>query len=363
MPTKVTQHFFSIALVFCAAFASAAPDEFATAVLGDDPILYYRMSELGNTTTNLGSLGSAFDGTINGAPLQGVPMSSGDAGMQFTGVDDFIESLAVAPPSLTGNPDFSAETLIRVPAGALAVGWPPFLHWGMPGTGNSVYFSLRQNNNNIVYAGFYNAGLMTSVPICFDTWLHVVWTRDSNGGTNDSETGTTLYINGNPVALIRDPVLNPGFDANLTITATTFTVNRATDFTRFSTIEMDEVALYDRVLDAAEVAEHWQAFAANAGDADGDGLNDTADNCVVVPNTSQRDSNADGFGNRCDADLDGSYIVNAIDLGIFKSVFFTADMDADFNGDGVVNAIDLGVMRLLFFGSPGPSGTQAQCGS
>jgi serine protease AprX len=91
-------------------------------------------------------------------------------------------------------------------------------------------------------------------------------------------------------------------------------------------------------------------------DSDGDGVVDTLDNCTLVPNADQRDSNGDGFGNICDPDLNNNGVVNAVDLGLFKAVFFTADADADFNGDGSVNAIDLGVMKLYFFLPPGPSG-------
>jgi hypothetical protein len=95
---------------------------------------------------------------------------------------------------------------------------------------------------------------------------------------------------------------------------------------------------------------------ASGADADGDGVADAADNCTLVPNADQRDTNGDGFGNICDADLNNDNVVNFIDLGILRSVFFTADPDADLNGDGSVNFVDLGIMRATFFGPPGPSG-------
>ena len=62
----------------------------------------------------------------------------------------------------------------------------------------------------------------------------------------------------------------------------------------------------------------------------------------------------------CDADLDDSGLVNVVDLGLFKLVFFSADPDADFDGDGVVNVVDLGIMKLAFFAPPGPSGLAPQ---
>ncbi len=91
-------------------------------------------------------------------------------------------------------------------------------------------------------------------------------------------------------------------------------------------------------------------------DSDGDGVPDASDNCTLVVNPDQTDSNGDGFGNACDADLNNDNVINVVDLGLLRTVFFTNDADADFNGDGVVNVIDLGVMRQSFFGAPGPSG-------
>ncbi len=94
-------------------------------------------------------------------------------------------------------------------------------------------------------------------------------------------------------------------------------------------------------------------------DSDGDGVADAVDNCSEVANADQRDTNGDMFGNACDADLNDDNTINVVDLGILRTVFFTADGDADFNGDGVVNVADLGIMRLSFFGAPGPSGLLA----
>ncbi len=91
-------------------------------------------------------------------------------------------------------------------------------------------------------------------------------------------------------------------------------------------------------------------------DDDGDTVRSFLDNCIFELNADQRDTNSDGFGNVCDADLNNDGIVNAIDLGLLRLVFFTGDADADFNGDGIVNAIDLGVLKLRFFTAPGPSG-------
>ncbi len=96
-------------------------------------------------------------------------------------------------------------------------------------------------------------------------------------------------------------------------------------------------------------------------DTDADGVDDLSDNCILVANAGQIDTDSDGFGNLCDADLNNDCITNVVDLGIFKSVFFSADPDADFNADGVVNVLDLGIMKAGFFVPPGPSAAPNIC--
>ncbi len=137
----------------------AAPPEYQQAVLDSGPLLYYQLNEDAGDAVNSGSLGPKYDGAYNGAITRGVSTASGDTGVTFNGPADFIQSGALAPAEVIGNPAFSAETVVRIPAGATALNYPPFLHWGGAATGLSVYFSLHFNNNNRVYAGFYNAGL------------------------------------------------------------------------------------------------------------------------------------------------------------------------------------------------------------
>jgi hypothetical protein len=99
-------------------------------------------------------------------------------------------------------------------------------------------------------------------------------------------------------------------------------------------------------------------------DTDGDGIPDQSDNCTLVSNVNQRDTDNDGFGNSCDADLNNDLIVNAIDLGLFKKCYLKQAPDAqcrrpqdsDLNGDGNVNALDLGLFKKLYLKPPGPRG-------
>jgi glucose/arabinose dehydrogenase len=103
---------------------------------------------------------------------------------------------------------------------------------------------------------------------------------------------------------------------------------------------------------------------APVGDTDADGIGDHLDNCTLAANgpllpdaggLSQRDADADGFGNLCDGDFDGSGFVNFADLALFRAAFGSADPDADLDGNGFVNFADLARFRSLFGKVPGPS--------
>lgn len=96
-------------------------------------------------------------------------------------------------------------------------------------------------------------------------------------------------------------------------------------------------------------------------DADGDGVPQANDNCTSIANADQRDTDSDGIGNACDADLDNNCQVNFNDLALLKAVFFTSDANADVNGDGTVNFADLRIMQQGFFQPPGPSGVPNAC--
>ena len=93
-------------------------------------------------------------------------------------------------------------------------------------------------------------------------------------------------------------------------------------------------------------------------DTDTDGVVDNLDNCTLIANPDQRDTDADGFGNFCDTDLNNDNITNGLDVGELKLVFLNTGpgLDADFNGDEVVNGLDVGILKTFFLQPPGPSG-------
>jgi len=111
----------------------------------------------------------------------------------------------------------------------------------------------------------------------------------------------------------------------------------------------------DNLPDGSEVAYGSDPLVPDT-DADSDVVADSVDNCSLVANPVQRDTDSDGYGNYCDPDFDNNLVVNAADLAYFKAKFFSADPEADLNGNGVVNAADLAILKTMFFKPPGPSG-------
>lgn len=97
-----------------------------------------------------------------------------------------------------------------------------------------------------------------------------------------------------------------------------------------------------------------------ASDTDGDGIMDDVDNCSVVINVDRRDTDGDGFGNRCDTDLNNDGVTNGLDVGLIRAAFGTPGPHGDFNGDGVVNGIDVGILRSYFGKPPGPGAVKPE---
>jgi sugar lactone lactonase YvrE len=97
-------------------------------------------------------------------------------------------------------------------------------------------------------------------------------------------------------------------------------------------------------------------------DSDGDGIADTSDNCSLLATPDQTDTNQDGYGNRCDADVTGDGVVSPSDFTLFKAAYLTGpenpgyDEDLDFDSDDSIGPSDFVAFKGMFLHPVGPSG-------
>lgn len=312
--------------LIASAGASAAPPDFHQAVGASAPNLWYKFNEPANATAiiNYGSWGSAY----NAKPFNGVLLnqasSLGDPAVRFNqATQPYIESDSVVPAALTGNPTFSIEAIVKVEGqGTL---WAPFLFWGGNTTGSSAWMSIRASEPDRYFAGFYNSGLRSVCRTSGTAWYHIVWVRDSAGGTRNSLTGSTLYINGEPAQLVRDEVLAGPVTPNLI--ASKFRIQKAGDFTRFWSGAMDELALYTRALTLDEVQTHALAFGVGAtakfcpADLNADCLVDDSDFQIFARSYDILLCSDPTMPFNCPADLNKDTLVDDQDFGVFVQAY------------------------------------------
>jgi len=215
------------------------------------------------------------------------------------------------------------------------------------------FFGGAQSSNS--EASYYFS--TTGSPTVLSATL--VWNIDIDGSSqNNFDPTATLYdldLRLYDVTDINNPVLIGHSESALENTETVF-----------SSLSPGVAYMLRVKAGVGQTPFNWDyALAWNiAADADSDGTADERDNCINIPNVplatdpggnAQLDTNGDGYGNACDADLNNDGVVNGLDVGPFTVEFGTTGPDADLNGDGTVNGLDVGPFVSGFGQAPGPS--------
>ena len=91
-------------------------------------------------------------------------------------------------------------------------------------------------------------------------------------------------------------------------------------------------------------------------DTDGDGVADNLDNCKLVANANQRNTDSDRFGNICDPDFNQNNIVDPADVSSLKAKLGQVSANHDLNGNGIVDPADMSILKTYLGKAPGPSG-------
>ena len=116
---------------------------------------------------------------------------------------------------------------------------------------------------------------------------------------------------------------------------------------------LEPVATTIRILGLIVALNSLPAFA--FFDQDGDGVTDANDNCTLTDNPQQIDSNADGFGNACDADLNNDGVVDDNDLQLLLQFHLDDNLDGDLNEDGRIDNWDWNILKSHIGLAPGPA--------
>jgi hypothetical protein len=111
-------------------------------------------------------------------------------------------------------------------------------------------------------------------------------------------------------------------------------------------------------------------------DGDGDGVLDNRDNCIMVSNANQLNTDSDPLGNACDLDDDNDGLDDTVEIGLGTDPLLadtdgdglddgvdpnplTANADGDLAPygapDGIINAADLFIARQIILGTIVPT--------
>jgi YD repeat-containing protein len=96
-------------------------------------------------------------------------------------------------------------------------------------------------------------------------------------------------------------------------------------------------------------------FIPSSPDSDIDGVSDIIDNCRYTANPGQEDTDGDGFGNACDADLDNDGFVGPNDFTLFALAWWSGtssahwNPDADLDSDGFVGPFDYTMFSMRWW--------------
>ena len=236
-------------------------------ILGDAPIVYFEFDEAsGSTAVNSATTGATYDGTFNttgGSVTVGQP-SFAQGGTAY----DFGGGFVGAASALTSSLDeWTVEAWVNYDSGKTIKS--NFLGNDQGGWNDDVIFGIGPENGTVgVPAG--SVGVIqqgspgttrdvAGAALAADEWHHIVMTGSTSAGRLD------LYIDGilvdSDTSLVNDATFN-GADglltAHLTIGANRpdASLGNAGGYWPYDGL-LDEVAIYDAVLDAPAISKHY----------------------------------------------------------------------------------------------------------
>lgn len=299
--------------LLCAALAAPAAADYASTVLEDGPTGYWRLGDAGGptaadssgnnlTATWAGAGVGAVDGALAGDADKAARWTPGSATWATIANDPRLQipgdlslefwarpELPQASTNTTVNANNRATVISKHYGNEfdviLEIGGHTTLGRGLISFyhGNCAPLGAFCSSFASTGNGWEEIAEPADAKIPDQEWSHVVLVRDT------SVKQLRWYVDGQlaaSVAYVVDPVAN----------SHPMQIGRRQASGQYMKGALDEVAVYDRVLAADEVAAHHSA----GTDGDGDGIVDGSDNCPDDGNPTQTDGEGDGIGDACD---------------------------------------------------------------
>lgn len=266
--------------------SNAPPTDYRSHIVADNPISYWPLDETSGTLAS--DVQGRNPGSVEGGVTPGASEGVSGKAMRFDGAPDSGIGLDSNPDSLAPNEALTVEAWVKSDGDDKGV----VFRWRWHG-----YALVLNGDQTISFDGYDGTqswyGTTTTTPITPDEWHHIVGTKDANSvnvyvdGTLSATASTNpgiYYQRGGGVAIGRDGDAGdgvvPSFEGLL-----------------------DEVAVYAHALPADRIQAHYTAagYHPKSPDGDGDGVEDSVDNCPETANSDQADSDGDGVGDACES--------------------------------------------------------------
>jgi hypothetical protein len=217
---------------------------YASTVMGDGPVAYWRLDETSGTTAH-DVTGHGHDGAYTASCQLGVGGALLNDTDPAAGFDGMTSTISAPPRDLdfAGTSPFSVEGWVSV--GRINNAFHHVINHESPAGNREGYAVFVQSTGNLAFERFVAAaGTTLQGPTAtHNEWYYVVGTYDG--------ALLTLYVNSTVAARADDT-------RSRSPLADDFYIG-AGESTRFYDGDIDEVAIYDKALTQAQITAHWHA--------------------------------------------------------------------------------------------------------
>jgi hypothetical protein len=233
--------------------SAQATDNYATVVLHDQPLAYYRLADVppADLATNSGSLGAAGNGLYVGAGHRalGALAADPDAAASFDGSGARVVVPFTSALNPTASKPFTVEAWVLPTIDGLSNAQAPLFNRHSNGNRQGWVFFQRASSTGFNFRMYDENGSTQSIDITGGSYVVGEWTHLA--AVWDGSTAT-LYVNGANVGSESGSYVA---NTDCPFSAGAYATNNPGD--NPYTGDIDEVAFYTNALTAAQIGNHY----------------------------------------------------------------------------------------------------------